>query len=118
MIVGGPEPADGGRLNVIRYVVPYLLLLRTNLSHSIHAGTTTGGVNATFGASERAAFKQSIVPLFGKFLKKCYSKWSLLVYFYPMSNGSSSQLWKIADREPYHLRQASSPKSPLKYQNW
>ncbi|KAG6822240.1 hypothetical protein H0H92_014682, partial [Tricholoma furcatifolium] len=55
-MVGGPEPADGGRLNVI----------------SIHAGHTPGDVKMNFGAAEHHAHKHVVVPAFGEFLKKCY----------------------------------------------
>ena len=33
-----------------------------------------GDVPMNFGAAERARFKEMIVPIFGDFLKKCYSK--------------------------------------------
>ncbi|KAF9539374.1 hypothetical protein CPC08DRAFT_651195 [Agrocybe pediades] len=56
-IAGGPEPAHGGRLNVI----------------SVHAGTTTGDIKMNFGRSERVRYKEDILPIFGNFLKKCYS---------------------------------------------
>ncbi|KAF9543145.1 hypothetical protein CPC08DRAFT_649983, partial [Agrocybe pediades] len=57
LIAGGPEPAHNGQLNVV----------------SIHSGKTLGEVPMTFGRSEREKFKSDIVPIFGKFLKKCYS---------------------------------------------
>ncbi|KAG6834688.1 hypothetical protein H0H93_008024, partial [Arthromyces matolae] len=56
-LLGGPEPADGGRLNVI----------------SIHSGHTSGNVKMNFGVSEREAYQHHILPIFGKFLKKCYT---------------------------------------------
>jgi len=40
----------------------------------MHSGTTTGDVKSTFGEAERVAIKQFVVPLFGRFLKKCYSE--------------------------------------------
>ncbi|KAJ3490466.1 hypothetical protein NLJ89_g11430 [Agrocybe chaxingu] len=57
VLAGGPEPAQGGRLNVI----------------SIHAGTTTSDVKMNFGRAERARYQKYIVPTFGSFLQKCYT---------------------------------------------
>ncbi|RDB25587.1 hypothetical protein Hypma_006940 [Hypsizygus marmoreus] len=57
LLAGGPEPADGGRLNII----------------SVHSGHTTGTVKMNFGRSEREGYKNSVLPLFGRFLRKCYT---------------------------------------------
>ncbi|RDB23228.1 hypothetical protein Hypma_009709 [Hypsizygus marmoreus] len=57
LLAGGPEPADGGRLNII----------------SIHSGSISGNVKMNFGRAERESYKNTIVPLFGRFLKKCYT---------------------------------------------
>ncbi|KJA26036.1 hypothetical protein HYPSUDRAFT_133378, partial [Hypholoma sublateritium FD-334 SS-4] len=57
LMAGGPEPADGGRLNMI----------------SVHSGTTSGPVKMNFGRSERVPYKDYFVPIFGAFLRKCYS---------------------------------------------
>ncbi|PPQ77494.1 hypothetical protein CVT26_006140 [Gymnopilus dilepis] len=57
LLAGGPEPADGGKLNII----------------SVHSGFTTGPIKMNFGRSERADYKRAVVPVFGKFLKKCYT---------------------------------------------
>ncbi|KAF8157506.1 hypothetical protein BJ912DRAFT_866974 [Pholiota molesta] len=59
LIVGGPEPAEDGRLNILRQV--------------IHSGTTTGDVKLNFGRAERERYKKYLVPIFGSFLQKCYS---------------------------------------------
>ncbi|KAF8199484.1 hypothetical protein BJ912DRAFT_844898 [Pholiota molesta] len=56
-IAGGPEPAHGGRLNVI----------------SIHSGSTLGDVKMNFGRLERVRYKDIILPIYGQFLQKCYS---------------------------------------------
>ncbi|KJA15176.1 hypothetical protein HYPSUDRAFT_149496, partial [Hypholoma sublateritium FD-334 SS-4] len=56
VIAGGPEPADGGRLNVI----------------SIHSGVTSGSVKMNYGRSERIAYKEHVMTSFGRFLTKCY----------------------------------------------
>ncbi|KAF8202529.1 hypothetical protein BJ912DRAFT_842680, partial [Pholiota molesta] len=57
LMTGGPEPAHGGRLNVI----------------SIHSGTTSGDVKMNFGRAERLRYKNVVVPIYGQFLQKCYS---------------------------------------------
>jgi hypothetical protein len=84
LVAGGPEPADMGRLNVLRYVFDHLLTPVHIIScfffffRSIHSGTTSGAVKMNFGRSERVAYKQHWVPSFGRFLKKCYSMFLLL----------------------------------------
>ncbi|KDR66323.1 hypothetical protein GALMADRAFT_147927 [Galerina marginata CBS 339.88] len=57
LLVGGPEPAHGGRLNVL----------------SVHSGTTSGDVKMTFGRLERARYTKHIIPIFASFLQACYS---------------------------------------------
>ncbi|KAF9470946.1 hypothetical protein BDN70DRAFT_939309 [Pholiota conissans] len=57
LLVGGPEPADQGRLNMM----------------SFHAGETIGNVKMNFGRSERRGYKNFVMPIFGSFLKKCYT---------------------------------------------
>ncbi|KAF8954792.1 hypothetical protein BDZ97DRAFT_1675759 [Flammula alnicola] len=57
LIAGGPEPAQDGQLNII----------------SIHSGTTTGDVKMNFGRAERERYKKSIIPIYGSFLRKCYT---------------------------------------------
>ncbi|KAL0564596.1 SERTA domain-containing protein 3 [Marasmius crinis-equi] len=56
-IVGGPEPADAGRLNIL----------------SIHSGTTSGPIPMTFGTACRPAFKKYWIPIFTAFLQMCFS---------------------------------------------
>ncbi|KAM6489701.1 hypothetical protein JOM56_014724 [Amanita muscaria] len=56
LIAGGPEPADGGQLNVL----------------SIHSGMVLGPVGMNFGRSEREAYKKHVLPVYSHFLKKCY----------------------------------------------
>ncbi|KAK7018813.1 SERTA domain-containing protein 3 [Paramarasmius palmivorus] len=57
LVAGGPEPADGGRLNMT----------------AIHIGTTVGAVPLTFGAAFRPQIKQLFNPLFAKFLNQSFS---------------------------------------------
>ncbi|PPQ97109.1 hypothetical protein CVT26_001077 [Gymnopilus dilepis] len=57
-IMGGPEPADGGEVNVI----------------SLHSGSIRGPVKMNFAQSERVAYQSLIVPAFSAFLGKCYTK--------------------------------------------
>ncbi|KAJ3505719.1 hypothetical protein NLJ89_g7270 [Agrocybe chaxingu] len=56
-LAGSPEPTHDGRLNII----------------SVHSGTTKGDVKMNFGHTERARYKEYIVPIFGSFLQQCYS---------------------------------------------
>ncbi|PPQ77171.1 hypothetical protein CVT26_008091 [Gymnopilus dilepis] len=56
-IAGGPEPAHDGKLNVI----------------GIHSGKTSGDVPMDFGALEREAIRKTLIPMYGRFLKRCYS---------------------------------------------
>ncbi|KAG6914544.1 hypothetical protein DXG01_016688 [Tephrocybe rancida] len=56
-MAGGPEPVDGGCLNVI----------------SIHAGHTPGNIKMNFGSCECEVYQKEIVPTFGHFLMKCYT---------------------------------------------
>ncbi|KAF9471337.1 hypothetical protein BDN70DRAFT_939020 [Pholiota conissans] len=57
VIGGGPEPAQKGQLNII----------------SIHSGTTSGDVKMNFGRAERERYKRYIIPIFGSFLRMCYT---------------------------------------------
>ncbi|PPR04157.1 hypothetical protein CVT26_003937 [Gymnopilus dilepis] len=63
LIAGGPEPAQDGKLNVIRRV----LLCR------IHSGETPGPMKLNWGRALRARFKKDVVSCFGDFLKMCYT---------------------------------------------
>ncbi|KAG6905138.1 hypothetical protein DXG01_004638 [Tephrocybe rancida] len=56
-MLGSPEPVDGGRLNII----------------SVHSGHTPGDVKMNFWVSEWEYHQKLIVPVFSKFLKKCYT---------------------------------------------
>jgi hypothetical protein len=42
--------------------------------YSIHSGVTSGDVQMNFGRAEQARYKKYIFPIFGDFLRKCYSK--------------------------------------------
>lgn len=44
------------------------------LLNSIHSGLTAGSVKMDFGRLQKSTYKNHIVPAFGSFLKKCYSK--------------------------------------------
>ena len=47
---------------------------------SVHSGTTSGDVKVNFGESERSRYKQLVIPLFGRFLKKCFSMFYVLSF--------------------------------------
>jgi hypothetical protein len=75
LIAGGPEPADGGRLNIIRYMpLTFLCLLEVLTRHSIHSGVTKGDIKMNFGRAEHSRYQKQIIPVFADFLRKCYSK--------------------------------------------
>ncbi|KAJ3502939.1 hypothetical protein NLJ89_g8658 [Agrocybe chaxingu] len=57
LVTGGPEPAYGGRLNMI----------------SIHSGTTSGDIKMNFGRCEQIRYKKYLVPMYSDFLRKCYT---------------------------------------------
>ncbi|KAJ3492554.1 hypothetical protein NLJ89_g11211 [Agrocybe chaxingu] len=56
-VAGGPEPAHGGRLNML----------------SVHSGTTSGDIKMNFGRAEHARYKKYFVPMYADFLRKSYS---------------------------------------------
>ncbi|EDR03724.1 uncharacterized protein LACBIDRAFT_331239 [Laccaria bicolor S238N-H82] len=72
-MVGGPEPADGGRLNII----------------SMHAGSVKGPVQMNFGQAEREGFQGVVTPLFGRYLRKCYTKSECRAQALPSSDPNS-----------------------------
>ncbi|KAL0565385.1 SERTA domain-containing protein 3 [Marasmius crinis-equi] len=76
VILGGPEPRDGGRLNMIAYVFGsfcYRYLLIDVLS-SIHGGTPAKGpIQIDWGRSEINVWKEHVFPSMGRHLRKVYS---------------------------------------------
>ncbi|KAF9037287.1 hypothetical protein BJ165DRAFT_1532666 [Panaeolus papilionaceus] len=61
LVLGGPSPAEGGRLNMIWS------------SSSLHLGTTSGAEPMTFGWFEHTRFRSQFVPMFTNFLRNCWS---------------------------------------------
>ncbi|KAK7019651.1 SERTA domain-containing protein 3 [Paramarasmius palmivorus] len=57
IVGGGPEPADGGRLNII----------------ASHSGVTGGTVPLNFGAAYRQYYKTHWIPGYAHFLQRVYS---------------------------------------------
>ncbi|KAK7017099.1 SERTA domain-containing protein 3 [Paramarasmius palmivorus] len=58
LLAGGPEPADGGRLNII----------------SSHSAVTAGSPLAlNFGAASRTNYKKFIIPIFAQYLQRVYT---------------------------------------------
>ncbi|KAK7017061.1 SERTA domain-containing protein 3 [Paramarasmius palmivorus] len=57
LLAGGPEPADGGRLNII----------------SCHSGVTLGPKPLNFGAAAREGYKKYVIPLYANFLQRSYT---------------------------------------------
>ncbi|PPR02921.1 hypothetical protein CVT26_009776 [Gymnopilus dilepis] len=58
LIMGGPEPADGGQINII----------------SLHAGSIRGPVKMNFAQAEREEYNDKVVRTFSAFLAKCYTR--------------------------------------------
>ncbi|KAK7017006.1 SERTA domain-containing protein 3 [Paramarasmius palmivorus] len=57
MLVGGPEPADMGRLNLV----------------SFHSGATLSSPALNFGAACQEGYRNLIIPLYGSYLRKCFT---------------------------------------------
>ena len=77
LIAGGPQPADAGRLHMVRCALLRFsaCLPDDSLKYSVHSGATSGAVQMNFGRSERVAYKEVVIPLFSRFLRKCYCKY-------------------------------------------
>ncbi|KAH7904749.1 hypothetical protein BJ138DRAFT_1018673 [Hygrophoropsis aurantiaca] len=75
-VAGGPEPADGGRLNII----------------SAHSHINRNGSTLSFGSTERQGYKSSFVPLFAQYLKKVYSPAQCRARALPVQGPSSGDL--------------------------
>jgi hypothetical protein len=83
LVAGGPEPAHGGRLNIIRYLFHGFITF--DITHrlmfgSIHSGTTTGDIKMNFGRAERLRYKKYFIAMYGDFLQKCYCKFCSLLF--------------------------------------
>ncbi|KAK7024587.1 SERTA domain-containing protein 3 [Paramarasmius palmivorus] len=57
LIVGGPEPADMGRLNMV----------------SFHSGETLSLPALNFGAACQEGYRNLLIPLYGSYLRKCFT---------------------------------------------
>ncbi|KAK0474668.1 hypothetical protein EDD18DRAFT_1090485 [Armillaria luteobubalina] len=79
LLWGGPEPIDGGHLNVI----------------SICSGKTLGPGGQNFIDSEKDLYHKVIKPMYARFLKKCYHKFNTSLSTYPGS--TTPQVLKIAE---------------------
>ncbi|KDR65475.1 hypothetical protein GALMADRAFT_81806 [Galerina marginata CBS 339.88] len=77
-IMGGPEPADQGRLNII----------------SLHSGVVKGPVSLTFPQAERTSYKEKILPAFSDFLKKCFSPQDCRDAALPIADSSMLRLFE------------------------
>ncbi|KDR79066.1 hypothetical protein GALMADRAFT_64225, partial [Galerina marginata CBS 339.88] len=78
-MMGGPEPADKGRLNII----------------SLHSGSVQGPVKMNFGEAEQAGYKEHVVPVFSRFLRKCFTREDCRAAALP--SGAASLLAIIGD---------------------
>ncbi|KAK7018820.1 SERTA domain-containing protein 3 [Paramarasmius palmivorus] len=57
LVVGGPEPADMGRLNVV----------------SFHSGETLSNPAMNFGEACQEGYRNLLIPLYGSYLRKCFT---------------------------------------------
>ncbi|KAK0432580.1 hypothetical protein EV421DRAFT_1910838 [Armillaria borealis] len=72
--VAGPQPADSGRPHIASYVSCELWERRLLiLQKSFHGRKTLGSMKQTFIEAERANFKRFILPIYGTFIKKCFT---------------------------------------------
>ncbi len=66
MLWGGSEPADGGHLNLVRYLSFLLHLFSyTERCYSLCAGKTLGPGGQNFINSEKALYDWLLVPMYG-----------------------------------------------------
>jgi hypothetical protein len=49
------------------------------LRGSMHAGWIPGSVRMNFGQAFRKEYREVMIPLFGQYLKRCYSTFVLIV---------------------------------------
>ncbi|PPQ73280.1 hypothetical protein CVT26_015231, partial [Gymnopilus dilepis] len=66
LLAGGPEPAAGGRLNIIGR--------RTYNHSSLHSGGTKGPISLRFPEAEPEKYHNQVIAAFSDFLRKCYSR--------------------------------------------
>ncbi|KAK7024162.1 SERTA domain-containing protein 3 [Paramarasmius palmivorus] len=57
LLVGGPEPADMGRLNVVGF----------------SSGRTLSNPALTFGEACEEGYRRYVIPLYGSYLRKCFT---------------------------------------------
>ena len=74
LLMGGPEPADGGRLNIIMSLVFWMGPWSGESEYSLYSDITLGDSGRDFAESEWTEYKQTIMPSFAKFLQECYRK--------------------------------------------
>lgn len=75
-MAGGPEPADGGwlLLDGIHGADWICFTGRLNVIN-LHGGASADCVGLSFGTAMRIPYKHAVLPVFGQFLKLCYSKY-------------------------------------------
>lgn len=82
LMAGGPEPADGGWLFAPGYLGHRVNLIcltgRLNVIN-LHGGASADCVGLSFGSAMRIPYKHAVLPVFGQFLKLCYSKFFVAV---------------------------------------
>lgn len=75
LYAGGPEPANGGRLSIIRYVsISSIFQGLICVTSSLYASTNNSEDPLNFGQAERADIVKHIFPIFSRFLRNSFSK--------------------------------------------
>ncbi|KAJ3494137.1 hypothetical protein NLJ89_g10871 [Agrocybe chaxingu] len=100
LMCGGPEPADGGRLNII----------------SVHSGVTSGDIKMNFGRAERAMYKKFFVPTYGKFLQNVYTPEECRARQLPADEGFDT-LAAIAEEEKINVDSVDFPDDSIPSSN-
>jgi len=60
------------------------VILNLPIIRSVHSGVTTGDVKMNFGRAKHLRYKKYIVPIYGSFLQKCYSKFFFSYFTIPI----------------------------------
>ncbi|SJL00821.1 uncharacterized protein ARMOST_04135 [Armillaria ostoyae] len=105
MLWGGPEPGDGSHLNLM----------------SLCAGKTSGPDGQNFINSEKALYDNVLVPMYGRFLRKCFRPEDCQAMALPNVAGDEVLGLGMKEykdtfvhrlKEPKHIGSASSSASP------
>ena len=68
------QRTKGDSISSGEYRLFFVVSIQTNISNSVYSGTTRGVVQQNFGELEAVARREYVLPIFTRFLRKCYSK--------------------------------------------